>query len=57
MDGDFKKIDNYFYKPTSKPLGKGAFATVYRAYDSSQGDKEVAVKVIPALKMLENQET
>lgn len=56
MDDNYKKIDNYYYKPTSKPLGKGAFATVFRAYDENQGGKEVAVKVIPAMKMLENQE-
>eukprot|EP00331_Platyophrya_macrostoma_P029012 CAMPEP_0176456310 /NCGR_PEP_ID=MMETSP0127-20121128/31207_1 /TAXON_ID=938130 /ORGANISM="Platyophrya macrostoma, Strain WH" /LENGTH=384 /DNA_ID=CAMNT_0017846235 /DNA_START=52 /DNA_END=1206 /DNA_ORIENTATION=+ len=56
MEDNYKKIDHFYYKPTSKPLGKGAFATVYRAYDESQGGKEVAVKVIPAMKMLENQE-
>jgi Serine/threonine protein kinase len=50
-----KKIDNFYFDPT-KPIGKGAFATVYKAFDESRGNQEVAVKMIPASKLLESEE-
>jgi len=56
MQQDFKKVDNYIYNPNVPPLGKGAFAAVYKAFDESRNNCEVAVKVIPATKLLENEE-
>jgi serine/threonine protein kinase len=53
---DYKKIDQYVYNPNVAPLGKGAFAAVYKAYDEKRNNCEVAVKVIPATKLLENEE-
>jgi len=50
----YKKVDNYFYDP-AKPLGKGAFATVYQATDEKTNHK-VAVKVISAVKLLESED-
>lgn len=53
---DYKKIDDYYFKPTGKPLGKGAFSTVYKGYQGLETQIPVAIKVIPAVKMLESQE-
>lgn len=50
----YKKVDSYYYDP-AKPLGKGAFATVYKATDERTGE-EVAVKVISAAKLLESED-
>jgi serine/threonine protein kinase len=50
----YKKVDSYYYDP-AKPLGKGAFATVYKATDERTG-QEVAVKVISAAKLLESED-
>lgn len=55
VEPTYKKIDNFFYDPT-KILGKGAFASVYKAYDERHGNAEVAVKVIPATKLLESED-
>ena len=54
MEPTFKKIDSFFYDPT-KPLGKGAFATVFKATDE-RNNHTVAVKVIPSVKLLESEE-
>lgn len=51
----YKKIDNFFFDPT-KPLGKGAFGSVYKAFDESRGNLEVAVKMVPAAKLLESED-
>ena len=53
---EYKKVDDYYFRPTGKPLGKGAYATVYKGYKGLEDPKEVAIKLIPAIKMLENQE-
>jgi len=55
MEPTYKKIDNIFFDPT-KPLGKGAFATVYKGYDEKNKNAPVAVKVIPAAKLLESED-
>jgi serine/threonine protein kinase len=52
---NYKKIDNFFFDPT-KPVGKGAFGAVYKAFDETQNNKEVACKMIPAAKLLESEE-
>ena len=44
-----KKIGNYMYKPSSTPLGKGAFGTVYKGYEVDKNNKPlstVAIKII-----------
>lgn len=51
----YKKIDNFFFDPT-KALGKGAFGAVYKAYDESRNNMEVAVKMVPAAKLLESED-
>ena len=45
MDRDRKKINDYSYNITQKPLGKGAFGTVYKGINDLN-QKEVAIKVI-----------
>jgi len=55
MEPTYKKIDNFFFDPT-KPLGAGVFATVYKAYDEKNNNAAVAVKVIPAAKLLESED-
>lgn len=55
MEPTFKKIDNFYFDPT-KALGKGAFASVFKAYDERNQNREVAVKVIPAAKLLESED-
>lgn len=55
MEPTYKKIDNFFFDPT-RPLGKGAFATVYKGYDEKNKNAPVAVKVIPAAKLLESED-
>jgi len=56
MQADYKKIDNFFFSVATGLLGKGAFASVYKAFDESKNNAEVAVKVIPATKLLEDEE-
>jgi serine/threonine protein kinase len=51
-DPSYKKIDTYYYDPT-KPIGKGAYAAVFKAFDE-RTDDPVAVKVIPSSKFLES---
>lgn len=41
----FKKINKYYFDPAS-PIGKGAFGTVYLAYDETNQDARLAVKRI-----------
>jgi len=55
MEPNFKKIDNFYYDPNSKYLGKGAFAAVYKATDE-RTNTPVAVKVIPSVKLLESED-
>lgn len=55
QNSTFKKIDNFFFDPT-KILGKGAFGSVYKAYDESRNNLEVACKMIPSAKLLESEE-
>lgn len=55
MEPTFKKIDSFYFDPT-KALGKGAFASVYKAFDERHNNAEVAVKVIPAAKLLESED-
>jgi len=56
MNGEYKKVDNYVFNPQVGLLGRGAFASVYKAYDEPRNHAEVAVKVISAAKLLENEE-
>lgn len=56
MTADYKKIDNYYFRPNSTPLGQGTFGTVYKSHYSSEVVKEVAVKVIRAEKFMEDQD-
>lgn len=56
MEHSYKRIDNYYFKISGKPLGEGAFGTVYRACDKTQEGKEAAVKVIPVTKILESED-
>jgi len=55
MEPTYKKIDNFFFDPT-KPLGAGAFASVFKAYNEKNNNAVVAVKVIPAAKLLESED-
>lgn len=50
-----KKVDEFIFDPT-KPIGRGAFATVYRAWKEKDEKCEVAVKAVPAQKLLESEE-
>jgi serine/threonine-protein kinase ULK/ATG1 len=52
--GAFKKIDSFYYEP-NRPLAHGAFGVVYKAIDE-RTMSEVAVKVIPAIKLESEQE-
>jgi serine/threonine-protein kinase ULK/ATG1 len=54
MQGGFKKIDKYYYDHRS-PIGKGAFATVYLAYDTTNEDAPVALKTVPIAALLESE--
>ena len=56
--GDYKKLDNYIYqdKGPGVCLGQGSYGTVYKAYDSSDNYKLVAVKVIPINLILKDEE-
>ena len=56
IGGEYKKVDNYVFNPHQGLLGKGAFAAVYKAYDESKNHKEIAVKVVSAAKLLENED-
>lgn len=55
QNNTYKKIDNFFFDPT-KILGKGAFGSVFKAYDESRNNLEVACKMIPAAKLLESED-
>jgi serine/threonine-protein kinase ULK/ATG1 len=50
-----KKVDNFIFD-ANKPIGQGAFAKVYRATDEKDDKIEVAVKAVPAQKLLESEE-
>lgn len=52
---NYKKVDNFYFDP-SKPVGKGAFGAVYKAFDEGNNNEEVAVKMIPAAKLLESED-
>jgi len=52
--GGFKKIDKYYYDHRS-PIGKGAFATVYQAFDTTNEDAPVALKTVPIAALLEDE--
>jgi len=52
---NYKRIDNFYFCPVN-PLGKGAFSQVFKAYDENKNHREVAVKVIPASKLLQNED-
>ena len=54
MEPTFEKIDYFYYDP-NQVLGRGAFGTVYKAYDERNG-APAAVKVIPSTKLLENED-
>ena len=55
MEPVYKKVDN-FYFDQNKPIGKGAFATVYRAHNEKNPSVDVAVKMIPSAKLLESED-
>jgi serine/threonine-protein kinase ULK/ATG1 len=46
MQGQYRKVDKYYYEPR-RPSGKGAFASVYLAYDTTNEDAPVALKAAP----------
>jgi serine/threonine-protein kinase ULK/ATG1 len=54
MQAGYKKIDKYYYDHRS-PIGKGAFATVYQAFDTSNEDAPVALKTVPIAALLESE--
>lgn len=55
MEPQYKKIDRFYYDP-AKSLKDGAFGSVFKAYDDSNNQAEVAVKVIPSSKLFESED-
>ena len=52
---NYKRIDKYYYNPAD-PIGKGAFSQVFKAHDELNNHSPAAVKVIPATKLLQNED-
>jgi calcium-dependent protein kinase len=51
MQGGYKKIEKYYYDHRC-PIGKGAFATVYQAFDTTNEDSPAALKTVPIAALL-----
>jgi serine/threonine protein kinase len=56
MEGTvYKKINKYYYDSKS-PVGRGAFSTIYTAFDMTKDDEQVALKTVAVKTLLEDKD-